>query len=226
MSIPFYFAAEENEALPQKSRRYAQLGFGFHEDGSLRLPERSIPGAPAVINDRFLPAKAPGSSVLDTLAEACASGCFLDFERPVSEVSAAIAVGLQRRLRAKMTVPRALRSLCPEADVQIPGLLCNNWERFVRDVRAEYGDRWVLEIIPWRRRTPFPVTGSLTGCLRTALCDYRVENGSATFYDTEASVKEKLAIAERYGCQAGITLLREYEQISQFEHITKSAQFR
>ena len=217
MSIPFYFAMEENEADQPSEGLRAQLGFGFRADGSLRFPERRITGASAVIDDNILPAKAPEPAVLDRLAEACGNGCFLDFERPINEVGAAVAVGLQQRLRGKMTVPPALQSLCPDAAVQIPESLCNNWETYVRRVQAKYGDRWVLEIIPWDKRIEMPYKAALDGCLHTAVCHYRVKAGAVHYYDTEETIMKKLAIAERYGCQAGIVLLREY---------TKSAQFR
>lgn len=210
MSIPFYFAMEESEAEPQAGKRYAQLGFGFHENGTLRLPTRTILNAPAVINDRFLPAKVPESAVLDRLAEACSNGCFLDFERQLNEVSAAIAVGLQQRLNAKMTVPTMLHRLCPDADVQIPGLLCNHWEKFVQRMQVQYGDHWVLEIIPWNVIHTAASSMEERGYLQPSECNYRAENKTVIYYDTKESIKRKLATAEKYGCQAGISLLREY----------------
>ena len=216
MSIPFYFAMEESEAAPPHGSRVAQLGFGFQEDGTLRLPARRLPGAPAVINDRFLPAKAPEPAVLDRLAEVCGNGCFLDFERAINEIGAAIAVGLRQRLNEKMTVPSALHRLCPDADVQIPGLLCNNWESFVRRVQANYGDRWALEVIPWDNHIEMPYLAAQDGCLQTAVCHYRVKTGGVHYYDTEETIRQKLAVAERYGCQAGIILLREFKQIPRF----------
>lgn len=214
MSIPFYFAMEENEAAPQPGSRCAQLGFGFNADGTLRMPARKIAGAPAVIDDRFLPAKAPASAVLDRLAEACGNGCFLDFERPVSEVGAAIAVGLFRRLKGKMTVPPAWRGLCPDADVQIAGSLCNHWENFIKSIQESCGNRWVLEIVPWRVSVPTN-TRNDSGYLDAAVCNYRIENRELLYYDTEGSIGKKLEIAEKYDCRAGITLLREYRQCPQ-----------
>lgn len=216
MSIPFYFAMEEYEAGLPAGRRCAQLGFGFREDGSPRFPDRFIPGAAAVINDNILPVKAPEPAVLDRLAEACENGCFLDFERPISEVSAAIAVGLQQRLNGKMTVPQALHSLCPDADAQIPGLLCNNWEAYVQKAHATNGDQWVLEVIPWDKRIQMPFSESKEGCLHAAVCRYRFKDGTAHYYDTDETIMQKLAVAERYGCQAGIVLLREYTKSAQF----------
>lgn len=217
MSIPFYFAIEENEAGPQAGGSCAQLGCGFHPDGSLRLPQRKIPGAAAVIDDNILPLKAPDPAVLDALAEACADGCFLDFERPLGEIGAAIAVGLRQRLCAKMTVPPALHGLCPEANVQIPGLLCDHWESFVKAVHAQYGERWALEIIPWYKQVRMSNTIDQAGCLKTAVCHYRAGNGIVIYYDTEETIRRKLAIAERYGCQAGIVLYREYAELSQYD---------
>ncbi|MBQ3355711.1 MAG: hypothetical protein IJG45_01175 [Oscillospiraceae bacterium] len=212
MSIPFYFAMEENEAAQLTGSRYAQLGFGFHADGTVRFPKRILPDAPAVINDRFLPAAAPEAAVLDRLASACGSGCFLDFERPINEVGAAIALGLKRRLKAKMTVPPALHALLPDAYVQIPGRLCNCWEKYVRRVQEKYRDQWVLEIIPWSAGTTTGLKRKEEFYLETAQCSCRVENGKAIYHDTKASIQKKLALAERYGCQAGIVLLREYRQ--------------
>lgn len=218
MSIPFYFAMEESEAEPQAGKRYAQLGYGFYDDGTLRMPAKTIPNAPAVINDRYLPAKAPEAAVLDRLAEVCGNGCFLDFERPIGEVSIAVAVGLQQRLRAKITVPPALHAICPDANVQLPGMLCNSWEIFVRTAQVRYEDQWVVEIIPWY--TSMPSFGrSKEGFLETAICRYKVISGSTILYDTEETIKRKLALAEAHGCRAGIVLLREYLQCQ------KSAQF-
>ncbi|MBQ6431801.1 MAG: hypothetical protein IJJ99_08000 [Oscillospiraceae bacterium] len=213
MSIPFYFAIEENEETPQTGYRYAQLGFGFHEDGTPRLPNIIIPNAPAVIDDRWLPAAAPEPKALDRLAEACGNGCFLDFERPINEVSAVIVVGLKQRLRAKMTVPPALHELCPDADVQIPELLCNHWERYVRKIHAKYGNRWKLEIIPWKKAAQLTCKGTGNGYLQAAECSYRVEERIVTYCDTKASIRNKLAIAAQNGCQAAIALLREYKTI-------------
>lgn len=214
MSIPFYFAMEENEATPQAELNYAQLGFGFSENGMLRLPRQRILNAPAVINDRILPDKAPDANLLDELAEACGSGCFLDFERQISKVSAAIAVGLMQRLHGNMTVPPAFHRICPDANVQIPSILCNNWESFIKTVQTQYGARWVLEIIPWKYIVITPWKEEKAGDLSAATCKYRVKSGSICYYDTKETIKAKLAIAEAYGCQAGITLLREYRQVN------------
>lgn len=210
LSIPFYFAMEENEATPQDGTQYAQLGFGFRENGTLRLPSQRIPGAPAVINDRFLPENAPEPAVLDQLAEACENGCILDFERPVNEVSAAIAVGLQRRLRGKITVPPGLYRLCPEADTLIPGKLCNRWEGFVQSVQEQYGARWALEIIPWEFSVPLTIPNAKDDTLKSAFCRYRTEKGRIVYFDTQDTIRQKLAVAQAHGCQAGIVLLREY----------------
>lgn len=213
MPIPFYFAAEENEVIPESGKRFAQLGFGFYEDGTLCLPERYIPDAPAIINDCFLPETVPSPTVLDRLAEACGNGCFLDFERPVNEVSAAIAVGLRQRLGAKMTVPPTLHALCPDASVQIPGVLRNNWTRFVQDMQAQYVARWVLEIIPWEHCVPIKRKETSKGFLQTASCCWKTENGILQYFDTEETIAKKLAVAEAYGCRAGIILLRDFERM-------------
>lgn len=213
MSIPFYFAAEEQDVITEDGKQCAQLGFGFFEDGTLRLPERQISGAPAVVNDWFLPEAVPFNEILDRLAEACGNGCFLDFERPLNEVSAAIAVGLRQRLGDNMTVPPTLHALCPEASVQIPGLLCNNWERFVQSVQAQYGTRWVLEIIPWEHCVPISSKESKNGFLQTAICCWQTEDGILRYYDTEETIAKKLAIAEDYGCRAGIMLLQDFENM-------------
>lgn len=216
MSIPFYFAMEANEAKIEPGVRYAQLGFGFAEDGKLRLPEHRITNAPAVINDRFLPAKAIESKVLDQLAEVCQNGCILDFERPVNEVSAAIAIGLQKRQNFHMIVPPMLCRLCPDADVQIPGLLCNHWEKFMERMQKLYRNKWVLEIIPWHYSLPSNRKNAESGYLQEARCNYHIENGEIRYYDTKESIEEKIKIAESNGCQAAITLLREYAENAQF----------
>jgi len=217
LSIPFYFAMEENETEIVPGVRYAQLGFGFSEDDTLRFPEHRIPNAPAVINDRFLPATTLEPKVLDQLAEACQNGCILDFERPVNEVSAAIAVGLQKRLNQKIVVPPMLRRICPDALVQIPGLLCNHWEKFMQRIQAQYRNRWVLEIIPWHYSLLTKITTSENGYLREACCSYHILNGKLRYYDTQESIDEKISIAEHNGCQAAITLLREYTQNAQLD---------
>jgi len=219
LSIPFYFAMEENEADLQAGRRVAQLGFRFHEDGTLRLPERIIPGAAAVIDDNILPLKVPEPAALDRLAEVCENGCFLDFERPINEVGAAIAVGLRQRLSGQMTVPPVFQRLCPDADVQIPGLVYNNWEGFARRVQKQYGDHWALEVIPWDKQIEMPDMEEQNGCLQTAVCHYCMKGRSVHYYDTEETIRKKLAVAERCGCQAGIILLREFKQTHRFDNI-------
>lgn len=213
MSIPLYFAIEENEAAPEANARIAQLGFGFREDGSLLLPKQMLPDAPAIVNDRYLPASAPDAADLDRLAEACANGCFLDFERPLDEVGAAIALGLRQRLKGKMAVPPALHAICPEANVQIPALLCNHWEAAMRRIEAAYGTQWILELIPWNASLKTPLRMEAQGYLSIAECSYRITDGTILYYDTEESLKRKLSKAEACGCQAGIILLREYRQI-------------
>lgn len=209
MSIPFYFAMEENETEPQDGKRYAQLGFGFNADGTLCLPERRIRHAAAVINDRFLPETAPDAAALDRLAVACGNGCFLDFERPINEVSAAIAIGLRRRLSVKMAVPPMLHAMIPDAYVQIAGQLCNHWERFARSAMERYGGSWVLEVVPWRVTMPSVRNSDEQGYLQKALCIYEIRDGSIRYDDTKESLREKLVIAEQYGCQAAIALYRE-----------------
>ncbi len=216
MSIPFYFAMEENEASPSAGGRCAQLGFGFQEDGSLRLPRRLLSGAAAVVDDHLLPSTPPEPAVLDRLAETCGNGCFLDFERPINEVGAAIAVGLHQRLNGNMTVPPALHGLCPDAAVQVQGPFCNHWERFMQNVQAQYGYHWVLEVIPWDKSIQLTYMETQEGCLHAAVCHYRVKDSLVHFFDTEETITQKLAVAEKYGCQAGIVLLREYTKNAQF----------
>lgn len=206
MSILFYFA--DPEKLPPEGGQFAQMGFGFASDGALRLPERPLKNALCVLDDRVLPERLPELAPLRPYLK---NGIFCDLERPVCA-----------RTQALLT---ALRAICPEnAPFYLPEHACegrrnvvpvigtqgipNCWERFCQDTAARCGGAWALELIPADRPCALPCRARRA--IPNACC--MLENGR--YFDTRATLLQKVRAAERFGCTAVFVLRQEYERLA------------
>ena len=216
MSIPCYLALEWKDFVNNLSGLPAQLGFGFREDGSARVPDERIENALIVIDDRILPEKGPSEEALTELAALAKNGCMLDFEQPVSPIGAAII----ERLQAKAThgqpfvVPEQYPALFPQATVCVTARLCNHWENLVRRAEKRYGSNWVLEEIP--QLCVMPLTcETQRGVLPSAILCYQAENGVVRYYDTARTLTIKRQLAEAHGCRAVFGLMCEHEALEE-----------
>lgn len=208
MSIPFYFAMNEDEEKKYKAPFKAQLGFGFQLGGNPVVPSRVIPRAPMVINDMVLPA---GVGQTNRLAEYGSVGCILDFERELLPIHIEILKQMEVFLPkdAFIAIPQALVPyssrgivlLCPDRPV-------NSWEGFCQAQARGY-KRWFWEAVPWEQSRAFPFRGVSQGSLPGGTCRYETHSGTIHYYDTWDTIRQKLAIAEQWGCQGAIGLAME-----------------
>lgn len=216
MSIPCYYALEWKDSVNIFPHRAAQLGFGFREDGSARMPERQIADAPILIDDSVLPNRLPTEQALHRMAVAAQHGCFFDFERPVNRVATAIMLSLFQLLPQTPTVvPEEYHIVCPEAFVSVQAPFCNNWRAFTQEAGKRYGQRWILEEMPWDLRFFLHCGQKRSGLLKAALLRYESGEGLIRYYDTEETIQEKREIAATQGCRAAICLYQDIKQLHQ-----------
>lgn len=216
MSIPLYFAVNWKDSVNNSNIRFAQCGFGFRADGSLRLPESLLAGAPAVIDDAILPRDAPEAAVYARLASLCKSGCLLDFERPYCRLHQTLIAELSQRLvrQTLFAVPeRYCRGLTRPLPLVTQPRRCPNWETFLRETQARHPQGWMLELIPVDYSVKLPVAAVQSGFLSDAVCCYRQEGKQAHYFDTQNTVAQKLTAARRYGCKAAIGLYQELRKL-------------
>lgn len=212
MPFPVYFASNWKESVNDPRVLPAQYGFGFLQDGALRLPERMIPGALRIVDDAVLPTRAPEQASLAQLASLCKNGCLLDFERKPTPVHAAILRALAPLLEGAplFSAPERFLEVCPDLLplVTTPDR-CANWTDFVTQAGKRHPNGWVLELIPRNDSVQLPFAAQSSGELRDAMCRYRQNGRTAEYYDTRQTVARKLSLARANGCRACVGLASE-----------------
>lgn len=212
MPFPVYFASNWKESVNDPRVLPAQYGFGFMQDGALRLPEQMIPGALRIVDDAVLPTRAPEQASLAQLASLCKSGCLLDFERKPTPVHAAILRALAALLDGAplFSAPERFLVVCPELLplVTTPDR-CANWADFVSQASKRHPNGWALELIPRKDSVRLPFAAQSSGELRDAVCRYRQNGQTAEYFDTRQTVAQKLTLARASGCRACIGLATE-----------------
>lgn len=202
LSILIYLAIHGGEIKNFSEKRLAQVGFGFYPNGSVRLPERVVADAAAVIDDRFVP-KFSDSAMLQ-LKSRVERGCILDFEREPTEwhdrliqkLADRRIIALPERFAEKM--PQALPIVsCPEP--------CNSWAQFAKATHARHPKGWMLEVIPWHRTKSGRASQS-EGFLQNSVCRFRRTEKGILYYDTADTLRQKLSVAQTHGCRAAIVL--------------------
>lgn len=202
LSILIYLAITGGEGKNFPEKRLAQVGFGFYPNGSVRLPERIVPDAVAVIDDRFLP-KISDSAMLQ-LKSKISHGCILDFEREMNEKHLRLMqkladqriIALPERFSQKM--PQALPIVsCPEP--------CNSWLQFAKAAHERHPKGWMLELIPWHQ-VKAGNGSQAEGFLQNSVCRFRRTEKGIVYYDTAETLRQKLAVAQTHGCRAAIAL--------------------
>lgn len=209
MPIPLYYAANWKEIVNNTRIRRAQTGFGFYSDGSLRIPERILPGALCVIDDSALPAACAESVQL--LAQYCKHGCCLDFERPITQAHRAfIRLLRQHTSRTEIFALPARFSgegMIPVLSCPTP---CNCWASFLRNAEARFPAGWMLEIVPWNQVVPYSAALSVpVERLAEAVCRVERQPHGIRYFDTAETLRGKLALAEAHRCIAAIGLYGE-----------------
>ena len=217
MSIPLYFAADCEEIVTISDRHDCALtGYGVFPDGSVRTPPETVP-ALAVIDDAFLSKHTPDEAVLDTLAAACGQGCFFDFVRPMAALHRALVSGFQKRLprTVPMFLPEAYHSLAPNSICVLSRAApCNHWARYLAEKSAACPAGWCLELIPWSRTFPQRTKTTEARHLPYACCEMEAHGGELRYFDTPDTLRQRLAIAEKYGCCAAVGLYRELKALA------------
>lgn len=209
MAIPLYFAANWKQFVYDPQKRPAQIGYGFRQDGTLRLPQRQIPDALCVIDDSILPSEPVAAEQLAMLADRCDHGCFLDFERPVHPFHIALIAALHGI--APLLVPMRWSVYAPEALAVLScPMPCNSWQEFCRSASQRFPRGWALEVTPWQQRCDFPLGRTVSACfVRSALCRCKGSAEGLVYYDTGETLTEKLAVAEQLGCRCAVGLYEE-----------------
>ncbi len=200
MQIPIYLAANHEAGIKYP---LAQLGFGFYENGSVRIPPRILPKSVAVIDDMYLPNFT--QSAIEMLRAKIPNGCILDFERKPSPLHQKLIAALPNVIALPASFYTQRSKALPIVSCPEP---CNQWNHFLRNTQKSYPKGWMLEITPWKRS----IRGSAPkeeGFLQNALCRYRKKDGALLYFDTKQTISQKLSLAENYGCRAAIGLLQE-----------------
>lgn len=217
MPIPLYFAADCKEIVTiSETLNRALTGFGVYPDGTSRFPDTAV-SALAVIDDAILCETPPGPETLDALAACCGQGCFFDFMRPAAGLHSALILGLQQRLprAVPLFVPERYHAMAPNTVCVLSRATpCNHWERYVAEKSARYPSGWCLELIPWDRR--FSRKGECRTARHIALacCELEETPEGLRYFDTPETLKQRLEIAERYGCCAAIGLYCELKKLA------------
>lgn len=165
-------------------------------------------GALAVIDDAVLPAQLLDGAA-EALRAAVENGCFFDFERPICAVHRTLLAALYPQ-KTLLALPVRYLPLAPDA---LPVLSCpkpcNDWRQFLRLTQQAHPNGWMLEVIPWSYYAPNRANIRHGGSLAQAVCEFRIEADALYYYDTGETLREKLRLAEMYGCRAAIGLESE-----------------
>lgn len=215
MSIPLYFAMPWEASGSCEANQKAQLGFCFHNDAALSVPEQIIPNCPIIINDANLPKQIPGQTTISNIIALSSCGCILDFERKPSDWSRSFIKDLELQLpeTSLFAVPSAYYQFTKRAAAIIPtDKPVNSWTQFCRKIQAQY-NKWMLEIIPQNKTVSQNIRSGKPQKVSDSVCFCRSENNVISYYDTFETVLSKLEIAEYYGCIAGIGLHYELENL-------------
>lgn len=218
--MPFhvYFASNWKDSVNDQRIFPAQYGFGFTENGALRLPEKLLPDALRIIDDAILPRTVPDAAALSRLALQCSKGCFFDFERAPTQMHTAIIRGLSQKLSDTPLMVAAERfvPLCASLlPLVSPPPRCTNWRDFAAKNGARYPKGWVLELIPNAYSVQMPLSAQSSGRLEDALCCYRQTGKTIRYYDTYETLSQKLALAREHACCAAIGLLKDLQPLLQ-----------
>ena len=211
MSIPLYFAICEQEYSAAERFPFAQCGFGFHEDGSPRLPERIVPNALCVIDDAVLPPVGLlTAQSVDALAACCSGGCVFDFEREEAAAHRFIvqlAASLPRS--ARIVLPVRYRHLLPDATpiVSCPAPV-NRWQAFLAQTQKNTA-AWMLELVPWAQTYRFCCALQADRLLPQAMAHCNVQGNEVRYRETAQTIQERVTQAEAYGCIGVIGLYSE-----------------
>ncbi len=209
MSIPVYLAVNYEENVQDSKNIIAQVGFGFHPNGSVRIPQQIIPNSVAVIDDLFLPNFT--ASAVHLLKDKITHGCILDFERSPSPRHKKMIQNLQDR--KIISLPAQFHSLSPSA---LPIISCsepcNSWLQFLNETHHRYPCGWVLEITPWYHLRD-GVVNKNEGYLQHALCRFRRERNKILYYDTKETLAKKMNLAEQNGCKSVIVLQSDIKKL-------------
>lgn len=206
MPIPLYFASISEKT----NANVMQLGFGFHDGGALRLPQKRLSNVPIAIDDAIIPNQLDPQR-LNALCRAADKGVFLDFERPQSAFHDALIKAVHK-FAPFVWLPEKYR--CDFQDVIAVCACaepCNRWEAFAAERQRRHSNRWALELIPWNRtvKRENAATGK-TVYLGTSVCMADFGAQSVRYYDTRQTLLKKLSIAAAYGCCGAVCLWEEW----------------
>lgn len=208
MSIPMYFAGNWKDSV-NTGLLTAQMGYGFHPNGSPRLPEHGCSAGLCVIDDACLPETLPE---LRELIHAARRGCCFDFERRPSPAHRRLLEAMVPQLQGIILLPEAFAAPGTLPLVRATGL-CNDWHSFVRQAAQRHPKGWALELSPCRYRRRAGDLRDQAAHMTPGGCWCRVRSGILEYYDTRESIDAKLETAVRHGCRAMIGLYEEFDGI-------------
>lgn len=207
MSISVYLAVNREEFVNYPRNLLVQIGFGFHADGSVRIPRQS--NSIALVDDVHLPnISISAIQVLKSKFQAC----ILDFERAPNPIHKKLIQGLSGK--KIIALPARFHAFAPKS-LPIVNCLepCNSWVQFAEQAQKHYPHGWMLEIAPWHHEK-VGIVQKNEGFLPNALCNFRKKNDKVVYFDTKETLTEKLKVAENYGCKAAIALYSEVRQLN------------
>lgn len=207
--MTIYLATKSN--IVQKTPRYlyAQLGYGFYANGSVRLPHSVDTEALCIIDDLYLPNMT--NSALQLLKAKIKKGCILDFERQASPIHKRLVHALSDK--KIIALPEVYHDLSPKSlSIVCCNEPCNHWEQFCRKQQSSHPNGWMLQLSPWNTYMKVAVP-SEEGFLKNAICRFRKENDQVLYYDTRQTLHQKLIIAQNHGCKATIALYEEVKKL-------------
>ena len=206
MSISVYLAVKGEEFVNYPQNLLVQIGFGFHADGTVRVPKR--PKGIALIDDIHLPnVSISAIQILKSKFQTC----IFDFERTPDPIHKKLIQGMSGK--KIIALPARFHPLVSQV-LPIVSCLepCNSWAQFAEQNQKLYPRGWMLEITPWYHEKIGTIQKD-EGFLPNALCNFRKKKDKVIYFDTKETLTEKLKVAEKYGCKAAIALYCEVKRL-------------
>lgn len=153
----------------------------------------------------------------------CAKAVFFDFEKPLSAYFVRFSeLVISTFPNFFFLFPKHYAAICENALILCtPCLPQNSWEAFCRQQQRAYPNRWALELIPYqlqyacgkKAQTSYRALQQYPPCeeqyLQQAVCMSQRSKYVHLIYDTPQTLRHKLEIAEKNGCQLSIGLMDE-----------------
>ncbi|MCQ2418892.1 MAG: hypothetical protein MJ085_03805 [Clostridia bacterium] len=218
MNLPLYFALKEKmqdpaERTDDPAARYYTFGETIPKTDILIVTDSSVSTSPEEFAEVFCTA----------CKASAAKGVFFDFEKPLSAYFVRFSeLVINAFPDFFFLLPKQYAAICEKALILCtPCLPQNSWENFCRQQQKAYPNRWALELIPYqllyecgkKAQISYRSLSQYQSCegqfLAQAVCMSQRSKFRHLIYDTPQTLRNKLDIAEKNGCQLSIGLLEE-----------------